>query len=165
MPRKRKREPHFWSSRRSIVEPTKGFEPLTPALRVRCSGQLSYVGLFAVPVNLLPVAPSAAVVHPAATTQPRLRAFRLRAAAWRSAARRPAAPPPTTTRGRLGRLFAARSRTLARAGGRFRRRTGRRLLGFRRFAALPLAARLGLPRGLFLLPTLRLPPGWPSRRG
>ena len=26
------------------MEPTRGFEPRTPALRVRCSGQLSYVG-------------------------------------------------------------------------------------------------------------------------
>jgi hypothetical protein len=29
------------------MEPTMGFEPMTPALRVRCSGQLSYVGIFA----------------------------------------------------------------------------------------------------------------------
>src|SRR4051794_38157412 len=35
-------EPGFGSTER---KPTEGFEPSTPALRERCSGQLSYVGV------------------------------------------------------------------------------------------------------------------------
>jgi hypothetical protein len=41
-PTRRRRKRRIWLYR---AKPTEGFEPSTPALRERCSGHLSYVGV------------------------------------------------------------------------------------------------------------------------
>lgn len=75
------------------MEPTRGFEPLTPALRVRCSGQLSYVGI--TPVSYRTMSQRCRRNHPVAVCDA--------CAASRSDSRRVLAPssPRQVTRRRL----------------------------------------------------------------
>lgn len=44
LPLEREGRSRYLSRVQGFPKPTMGFEPMTPALRERCSGQLSYVG-------------------------------------------------------------------------------------------------------------------------